>query len=114
MSQFAIFFEMSDASSIAGTIQAASLPNTLKQRGRGYWNGGLKDWAAAPLGHAVNDNSCPLCHVIVINNPTGSLADFRQLIYDIAAFLGTADGYYCQVLADNMTPEMAGAQEPYP
>lgn len=115
MTQFAIFFEMSDAAAIAGTIQAASLPNSLKQRGRPFWNGGLRDWAAAPLGHHPNDIACPLCHVIVINaGNNDDLAGFRQLIYDIAAFLGTEDGFYCRVLADNMVPEMSGAMEPYP
>jgi hypothetical protein len=116
MTQFAIFYELSDLSSLAGTLQAAGLSNTLKNRARPFWNGGLKDWATAPVGAAPGDTSCPLCHRCVINS-SGTLAEFRQLCYDVADFLIAAgntssDVIYLRALADDMAG-VSGAIEPW-
>ena len=110
---FAFYFEMSDASALAGTLRANSLPNALRNRVTQYWNGGLKDWASAPLGHAPGDDACPNCRRIVITN--GSLADFRQLCLDIAAFFGTGDNAanYLVALANELA-QPQGGQDPYP
>lgn len=108
---FAIFYELEDLSSLAGTLQSVSLPNTLKNRARPFWNNGLKDWATAPAGAAPGDVSCPLCRTCVITS--GTLAEFRQLCYDVAAFLGAGPAQYLVALADDMAGR-SGAIEPWP
>jgi hypothetical protein len=115
MTQFAIFYEPEDVSQIAGSVNAATLPQALKNTGKKYWNGGLSGWATAPLGHAPTDNSCPLCRVVVINGPQCSLAEFRQLLLDIGAFIGagTVAGDYLVALSVDMGTA-AGAVEPWP
>lgn len=109
---FAFFYEMEDLSALAGSLQAPALSNTLKNRARTFWNGGLKDWTAAPAGAAPGDAvNCPLCRTLVIS--AGTLADFRQLCYDVADFLGTDTSNYLRALADDMA-NPSGAQEPWP
>lgn len=112
---FAIFFEPSDLSAIAGSTTAATLPQSLKTTGLRYWNGGLKNWATAPLGHAVSDNSCPLCRVVVMSGSQVTLAGFRQLLLDVGAFLGgaTVAGDYLVALSVDMGVP-SGGQEPWP
>jgi len=92
MTTFAIFYEKSDLSAIAGTVQSLGLSNTLKNQGRPYWNGGLKNWDTAPFGVSPTDDpaSCPNC-VRVVMSGTGTLAGFIQLLRDIATFW-TAQG----------------------
>lgn len=111
---FAIFYEPSDLSSIAGSIQAATLPNSIKQTGLKYWNGGLKNWATAPLGFSPDDppGSCDTCRRIVISGPQVTLAEFRQLLLDIAAFLGTDAARYLIALSADMGGR-SGAIEPW-
>lgn len=108
---FAIFYELGDLSALVGTARAPSLPNTLKNRVTAYWNGGLKNWDTSPLGAAPGDTSCPLCHTLVIS--TGTLADFRQLLLDIAGFFGTAQAQYLITLSNDMGGS-DGAREPWP
>ena len=109
---FAIFFEPEDASQIAGSLNAATLPTALKNEGRKYWNGGLKNWATAPVGTFPGDEaSCPLCRTLVINGSGCTLAGLRQLMLDIAAFLGTDSARYLIALAEDMG--LTG-KEPWP
>jgi len=100
---FAIFFEPEDASQIAGSINAATLPVTIRNEARKYWNGGLKDWATAPVGTFPGDEaSCPLCRTLIIDGPGLTLAGLRQVMLDIAAFLGTDAGWYLATLSREM------------
>ncbi len=112
---FAIFYEPSDVAQIAGSIEAVTLPQALKTTGRKYWNGGLKDWATAPLGVSPDDTTadCPTCRMIVISGPQVTLAEFRQLLLDIAAFLGTDAARYLIALSADMGGR-SGAIEPWP
>lgn len=112
---FAIFYELGDLSSMAGTVQANALPTALKTKALKYWNGGLKSWASAPVGQSPFDppGACTLCRTVVISGSGLTLADFRQLLYDIAAFLGTESARYCIALADDMAGA-SGAIEPWP
>jgi len=112
---FAIFYEPEDVATITGSINAGTLPQNLKTTARKYWNGGLKDWATAPLGHAPTDNSCPLCRIVVIDGAQCTLAEFRQLLLDVGAFLGNATvaGDYLVALSVDMGSP-AGAIEPWP
>lgn len=115
MTQFAIYFNMEDFSSLAGTARAAGLPNSLRSRVTPYWNGGLKDWASAPLAHAPGDDACSDCRRLIINVNNGSLAEFRQLLLDIAAHFGTTDtaANYLVKLANELQ-YWYGGKDPYP
>jgi hypothetical protein len=110
---FAIFYDLGDLSSLAGTTQTASLPTNLKNEARKYWNGGLKDWSTAPVAQSPYEEpgACPNCRRVVITY--GTLAAFRQLLYDIANYLGTEAARYLIALADDMGG-LAGAVEPWP
>lgn len=100
---FAIFYEPEDASQIAGSVNAASLPTALKNEARKYWNAGIKDWATAPLGTFPGDEaSCPLCRIIVIDAAGLTLAGLRALLLNIATFLGGSAGNYLVKLSDDM------------
>jgi hypothetical protein len=112
---FAIFYEPVDTSQIAGSIQAATLPTALKNTARKYWNNGLKDWATAPYGDSPYDPPNPntLCRTIVIDGPGCTLAEFRQVLLDIAAFLGTESAQYLIALSQDMGG-VSGAVEPWP
>lgn len=112
---FAIFYDPADASSIAGSIQAATLPTTLRNRARKYWNAGLSDWATAPLGGSPDDppETWENARTIVIDGAGVTLAEFRQVLLDIAAFLGTASAQYLIALSADMSGR-SGAIEPWP
>lgn len=112
---FAIFYEPSDLSSIAGSVQAGTLPQALKTTGLRYWNGGLKTWATAPLGQSPDDpvGACPLCRIVVMSGSQVTLAGFRQLLLDVAAFLGTESARYLIALSADMGGR-SGAIEPWP
>ena len=101
---FAIFFEPEDASQIAGSVNAATLPTALRNEGRKYWNGGLKNWATAPVGAPPGDTSCPLCRTLVMDGPGLTLAAFIALCQQIGAFIGsgTVAGHYLEKLAVEM------------
>jgi len=110
---FAIFYELEDLSSIAGSITASSLPPHLRSTINKYWNGGVKDWATAPVGQSPADppGACTLCRTLVITY--GNLAEFRQLLRDVATALGTPSAMYLIALARDMEGE-SGAMEPWP
>jgi len=109
---FAIFYEPEDASQIAGSVNAATLPVVLKNEARKYWNGGIKNWATAPLGTFPGDEaSCPLCRVVVISGAGLTLAGLIQLCLDIAAFIGGSSGNYLVKLANDM---MQTGRDPWP
>lgn len=113
---FAIFYNLADLSSIAGSSQSLSLSNALRQRIKPYWDGGLSGWATAPQGQSPNDAFDPDSRIVVVNpGNKGNLADFRQLLRDIAAFLGGASGpaQYLIALAADMEG-VSGAIEPWP
>lgn len=110
---FAIYLEPSDFASLAGSLRSVSLPNTIKTRVISYWNGGLKDWAAAPLGHAPTDLSCPLCRRLVVT--TGTLTDFIQLCRDAATWFrsqGISPDWLEAFATEFSQPQ--GGTEPYP
>lgn len=113
---FAIFYELSDLSAIAGSAQALSLSNTLRQRVKKYWDGGLSGWETAPIGQAPGSTSAPLSRQLVISGAGNTLADFRQLLLDIAAFLGgdTGAAAYLITLSGDMVNGGDGAREPWP
>jgi hypothetical protein len=122
MTTFAIFYELGDIASLAATIQATGLSNTLKNRAKPYWDNGLSTWALSPLAPNPlpnGDTSCPLCHIVVMTMGTkGNLAAFRQLCYDVADFLiaqgqGSTSVQYLRALADDMGGS-SGAVEPWP
>jgi len=110
---FAIFFEPEDASQIAGSINAATLPVALRNEGRKYWNGGLKDWATAPVGAPPGDLACPLCRTLVIDGPGLTLAAFIALCREVGAFIGsgTVAGHYLEKLAVEMAQT---GRDPWP
>lgn len=111
---FAIFFEPEDASQIAGSINAQSLPTALKNEARKYWNGGLKNWATAPVGTFPGDElSCPLCRTLVMDGPGLTLAGFITLCREVGAFIGsgTVAGHYLEKLATEMTQT---GRDPWP
>jgi hypothetical protein len=112
---FAIFYEPSDASQIAGSINGAGLPTTLRNLGKKYWNAGLRDWQVAPLGSSPLDppEACSTCRTIVIDGPGCTLAEFRQLLLDVAAFIGTDAARYLIALSADMGGT-SGAIEPWP
>lgn len=112
---FAIFYELSDLSSIAGSVQSVSLSNTLRQRVKKYWDGGLSGWATAPLGVSPGDPPNPLSHIVVVSGAALTLADFRQLLLDVAAALGGNQGPAQYLIA--LSADMGGASgavEPWP
>lgn len=110
---FAIFYELSDLSSIAGTTQTASIPTALRNEARKYWNAGLSGWSTAPLGQSPYEQAgaCATCRTVVVTY--GTLAAFRQLLYDIANAIGTDAARYLIALANDMGGT-SGAVEPWP
>lgn len=116
---FAIFYELSDLSAIAGSINAQSLSNTLRQRGRQYWNNGLSAWDTAPLASSNPATppavyaSAPLARICIITQ--GTLAAFRQYLIDVANFLAPGDqaALYLISLSNDMASQ-EGAIEPWP
>lgn len=116
---FAIFYELSDLSAIAGSINAQSLSNTLRQRGRTYWNNGLSGWETTPLASSNPQvppavyASAPLAHICIITQ--GTLAAFRQYLLDVAAFLAPTNesALYLISLSNDMA-NLEGAIEPWP
>lgn len=113
---FAIFYDPSDASQIAGSVNANTLPTAMKNLARKYWNGGLKNWATAPLGGSPDDPPSEWgsgSRIIVVDGAGCTLAEFRQLLLDIAAFLGTEDARYLIALSEDMGGR-SGAIEPWP
>jgi hypothetical protein len=112
---FAIFYEPVDLSSLAGSVRAATLPTNLKNLGTKYWNAGLKNWASAPIGQspAEEPGACSLCRTVVMSGAGVTLAEFRQLLLDVAAFLGTDAARYLIALSADMGGS-AGAIEPWP
>ncbi len=112
---FAIFYDPSDASSIVGSVNAATLPTAMRNLARKYWNGGLNAWATAPLGGSPLDDPQYWgdARTIVIDGPGLTLAEFRQLLLDIAAFLGTDAARYLIALSADMGGH-SGAIEPWP
>jgi hypothetical protein len=108
---FAIFFELGDLSTMVGSARAPSLPNTLRNRVTTYWNAGLRNWDTAPLASAPGDTACPLCRRVIITS--GTLADFIQLLKDVAAFFGTKESEYLIALANEISQPHGGV-EPWP
>lgn len=110
---FAIFYELEDLSSIAGSIQASSLPQQMKGTINHYWQGGVKNWDTAPVGQSPSDppGACPACRTLVVTY--GTLAEFRQLLLDVAAALGTDAARYLIALSQDMGGS-SGAVEPWP
>lgn len=109
---FAIFFEPEDASQIAGSVNAATLPVALRNEARKYWNAGLRDWATAPVGTFPGDEaSCPLCRILLIDGPGLTLAGFIALCREIGTFIGADAGHYLQALATEMAQT---GREPWP
>ena len=117
-----MFYELGDLASLAATIQAAGLPNTLRNRAKVYWDAGLNNWASAPPAPFPlpnGDTSCPNCRICVVNvGNKGTLLDFRNLCYDVATFLiengqNTTSVQYLRALADDMAGS-SGAVEPWP
>lgn len=113
---FAIFYELSDLSAIAGSINDVNLPNTIRQRVKKYWDAGLSEWATAPFGQVPGSTSAPLSRMIVISGSGLTLADFRQLLLDVATFFGGASGgaQYLITLSGDMANGGDGAREPWP
>lgn len=119
---FAIFYELSDITSIvanAGPLSPIlnSLTNAQKQIAQRAWNGGLNGWQTAPSGQSPSDppGSCPLCKRVVVDaSPAVTLQQFRDVLYAIAASLGGGpDVQYIKALADDMGG-VSGAVEPWP
>lgn len=125
MSTFALFYELGDFASLAGTLQTASLSNQLKQRAKPYWDNGLSSWATAPTAPNPlpnGDTSCPNCKIVVLTMGTkGNLAELVQLCRDIVTALiaqgnTSSDVQYLSALADDMAqgPNSSAAKEPWP
>jgi len=119
---FAIFYELSDLSSIVanagqGSAILASLTPQQRQIAQRCWNGGLSGWQTAPVGQSPADppGSCNLCRRLVIDTtPAVTLQQFRDLLYAIAANFGNGpEVQYIKALADDMGG-VSGAIEPWP
>jgi len=110
---FAIFYELEDLSEIVGSLNASSLPPQMRSTINHYWNGGVKNWDTAPMGQSPYDppGACNLCRTLVITY--GNLAEFRQLLVDVANTLGTVQARYLLSLAADMGGT-SGAVEPWP
>jgi hypothetical protein len=115
---FAIFYELSDLSSLAGSVQVSSFPNKLKNDLRPYWQNGLSGWATAPVGQSPYEGpgSCNSCRRCVITY--GTLAEFRSLLLQVATALGDdgtleSPAKYLRRLVEDMGGT-AGAVEPWP
>lgn len=81
---FGICYEFEDLSAMAGTLNAGSLPASLRNEARRFWNGGLNQWDASPAGVFPGSNPalCPLCHIVTCSY--GTLAQFIALLRAIA------------------------------
>ena len=114
---FAIFFDPYDAAAIAGSINAATLPVTLRNLGRKYWNGGIRNWATAPVGGSPleDPSTWEFARTIVIDGAGCTLAEFCQLLLDVGAFIGsgTVAGHYLEKLSVDCG-QVGGAIEPWP
>lgn len=120
---FAIFYEHGDLAPIVANVQAAGLgsysqflTNSERQLAQRAWNGGLKDWATAPIAQAPCEQPDPntTTRRVVVTAQNVTLAEFRALLYKVAASAGaTAEMQYLRALADDMGG-CAGAVEPWP
>ena len=110
---FVIWYEMVDLDKVGGAIAGAdkaAISIADRNLARRYWNGGVNNWANAPVGHHPNDDNCPLCRQWVISY--GTLAEFTALLDRIADAIG-GDALYLHSLAEDMR-QWWGGQDPYP
>lgn len=99
---FAVFYNDQDAATIAGNIQRSDLTTAEKQMATKVWNGGLKNWASAPLGLSPCDD--PLlpsdAKRIIISAQGVTKQDLVDLLNSIASHIGLPQpGGYLTTLA---------------
>lgn len=123
---FGICWEFVDMAAMAGSLNGASLPTTLRNEARRYLNGGLDHWDTSPAGvfPGSDPSLCPNCHIVTCSY--GTLVAFIQLLRDIAAWFvsqGTSTDAtrYLLALADDIegdaqapTGTNDSGREPYP
>jgi len=99
---FAIYYNDEDASTLAGAVNRSDLTNAEKQTAGKIWNGGLKNWATAPLALSPCDdpNTNPVTsHRVVVNAVGVTRQDLISLLNSIGARVGGANGGYLTTLA---------------
>src|SRR5512143_3486951 len=111
---FAITLEPVDLQFIAECVtraDASALSQTDKRELRRYWQGGLDQWATAPLWGA--DSACPLC--VVVTCSYGTAADFTYLltrVNDAVQFPNNTDTNYLRALVSDLV--LTDIHEPWP
>ena len=110
---FAIFYEIEDLQRMATQLADASLPAKLRGDINKYWNGGFNGWATAPYGWRPGDTyeHERRTHYLIITY--GTLAEFRQLLVDVANALGTDAAKVLISFAADMG-RFCGGCDPYP
>lgn len=112
---FAIFYNDEDAATIAGSLSRSDLTNAERQTAQKYWNGGIKDWATAPVARSAcdTDPNVPFDGKrIIINGPGLTKQGLADLLNSIAVHVGLPHpGGYLQALAQDV---LDCAIEPYP
>ncbi len=122
MTTFAIFYNSQDLSAMAGSVTNPGLSGPDRTEVNRYWNGGLKDWAAAPFGVSPlddpNDPINALTKRIVVSGPQVSRTGLIALLRRLAATYGV--GFeWLGGLANDMegppgVPNNSGSWEPWP
>lgn len=110
---FAIFYNDVDMTVVETWIRtnANQLTNADKQLALQYWNGGIKNWASAPLAQSPFEQFIPTSTARRIVVSTGTLAEFRDLIHRIAMTIPGAS--VLEGIAQDMLRN-CGAVEPWP
>ena len=111
---FAIFYNDQDCPFIE---QVYTQRNSLvisqadKTLAASFWNGGLKNWKTAPIEQSPFEGFIPTNTARRIVVSTGTLQQFRDLLYRIA--LDNPSLSYLRALADDMGRNCGGV-EPWP
>lgn len=117
MSTFAIYYNLEDFSTLAGSVTNPGLTGADRALAAKFWNGGLKDWASAPLAKSkCDDPNLPSdARRCIINGGNNNMADLVALGRRIAdALLGgnqPGQGGYLYALCADI--ESCG-DDPYP
>ncbi len=75
MATFALFYNRFDVAQIVAEVSNPGLTAQERNTANRYWNGGIKDWAAAPQAPQVEPYSC----VTMPNDPTGQVEPWKTI-----------------------------------
>lgn len=119
---YAIFYDHQDLTSIATQV-SATLTNkndqfltvaqrtTVKQTFTLAWNGGLKNWATAPIAPLNKQEGDPDTRIVVVSGSQVFLADLISALRLLGGLVPGAA--YMIAIADDLSGS-SGAVEPWP